>query len=104
MKKELNVNDPRSVARWASRQVIEQDQNLAIWFRQTLDGTGFMLTGPPFHPPKSGTWTYVTTLCYEDAERINNRGPRGWPALCRLCEKLEEAVPAYKNDYRDDAY
>lgn len=70
----------------------EMSSSKALWARKTFDGLGFMLTENAGVPPRSGLWSYVATIDAEDADRIQQRGPRGWPALCRLSEKIEEAL------------
>lgn len=87
----LDPEDPRSVARWAAERVWADAEPRTLWVRRNLDGTGFMLTDPEA-PPRGGVWTRVVTLDVDDAERIAQRGPRGWPALVRLAEAVEDAL------------
>lgn len=70
----------------------EMSPSKALWARKTFDGPGFMLTESMSTPPRCGLWTYVATIDAEDADRIQQRGLRGWPALCRLSEKIEETL------------
>lgn len=91
MPEALNPRDPRSVARWAAARVWEDAQNKVLWVRVNFDGPGYMLTDVD-KQPQAGLWTRVALVDVEDAMRIAQRGPRGWPALCRLAEKVEEAL------------
>jgi hypothetical protein len=88
----LDPWDPRSVARWAAAKVFDAAETRLLWLRVTLEGPGYMLT-PPGTAPRGGVWQRVALVDVEDAMRISQRGPRGWPALCRLAEKIEEALP-----------
>lgn len=88
----LNPWDPRSVARWAAAKVWEESHDRVLWLRLTLDGPGYMLTEPD-KKPLGGIWDRIALIDVEDAMRIAQRGPRGWPALCRLAEKIEERLP-----------
>lgn len=98
---ELDTRSPRSVARWAAARVYAECSGPhALWVRVTaIDGPGFMLTGVKTQP-KSGLWTKVALIDEEDAARIAQRGHRGWPALCRLAEKIEEQLVAQGVDVR----
>lgn len=88
----VDWNEPREVARWTAERICLSDlTSQCLWLRYTLDGPGFMLT-PPNDKPRGGLWTSVATISREDAERIMQRGPRGWPALCRLSEKIEAVL------------
>lgn len=89
---DLNPWDPRSVARWAASKVWDEAESRILWLRINLEGPGYMLTLPE-REPRGGMWTRVALIDVEDAMRIAQRGPRGWPALCRLAEKIEEALP-----------
>lgn len=89
---DLNPMDARAVARWAAERVWKEDATRILWVRVNLDGPGYMLTDPK-SPPRAGLWTQVALIDLEDAMRIAQRGPRGWPALCRLVEKIEEFPP-----------
>lgn len=84
----LNPWDARSVARWAAAKVSAGDDVKTLWTRRTLDGPGYMLTKPE-ESPRSGMWNRVAVITVEDAMNIAQRAPRGWPALCRLSEKIE---------------
>lgn len=88
MKEALNPRDPRSVARWAAARVWDDAAPKALWVRINFDGPGYMLTDPE-KEPQAGLWSKVALIDVEDAMRIAQRGPRGWPALCRLAEKIE---------------
>lgn len=104
----IDWHNPREVARWAAEKVyhaFESATNLGntdqvfsqcLWVRTTLDGPGFMLTAPE-QKPRGGLWTKIAVVDIEDATRIVQRGPRGWPALCRLVEKIEEVLPGAKD-------
>jgi hypothetical protein len=82
------MKDPREVARWAASKTIEEHQ--ILWMRPTLNGPGWMLTSGPM--PRGGIWTRVCLILTDDAARIRERGPRGWPALCRLAEAIEDIL------------
>ena len=89
---DINPWDPRSVARWAATKVWDDAESRMLWLRINLEGPGYMLTQPE-GSPRGGVWRKVALIDVEDAMRISQRGPRGWPALCRLAEKIEEALP-----------
>jgi hypothetical protein len=89
---DINPWDPRSVARWAAAKVWEEAESRLLWLRINLEGPGYMLTDVE-REPRGGMWTRVALIDVEDAMRIAQRGPRGWPALCRLAEKIEEVLP-----------
>lgn len=105
IRERLNPKDPRSVARWAAYRVqesamepgrSEDDYDGKLWLRgDLLNGIGYMLT-PICEEPKSGMWTFVAMIHLEDAKRIMERGPRGWPTLCRLAETIEITLQSQK--------
>lgn len=82
--------DPRSVARWAADRVYDDAASKFLWVRTTIDGPGYMLT--ELREPRGGMWTRVCLVDLDDAARIAQRGPHGWPALCRLAERIEETL------------
>jgi len=90
---EINPWDSRSVARWAASKVQGDARPQSLWLRITIDGPGYMLTEPE-EKPQAGLWSRVALIDAEDAMRIAQGGPRGWPALCRLAEKVEGALPS----------
>lgn len=86
----LDPRDPKSVARWAATRVWEDAESKVLWIRVNVDGPGYMLTDVG-KEPRAGLWRRIALIDVEDAMRITQRGMRGYPALLRLAEKVDEA-------------
>jgi hypothetical protein len=85
------------MARWAAEKVWADVEGgpRTLWLRFTIDGPGYMLTKPE-SKPQGGVWQRLALIDIEDAMRIAQRGPRGWPALCLLADKIEAVLAPKK--------
>lgn len=83
----LDTTNPRSVARWAAKRAYDDASDKILWLKVNVSGPGYMLTDVN-ESPRAGIWTRVVKVELEEAGRITQGGPKAWPALVRLTEKI----------------